>query len=476
MTEAIALIDCNDFYVSCERVFAPRLLGRPVVVLSNNDGCVISRSGEAKRLGIRMGAPYFRNRRVIEENGVAVCSSNYELYADMSRRVMCALHEFAPRVDIYSIDEAFVGLDGGAVEEQALEIKKKVREWTGIPVSIGIGPTKTLAKVAARFAKKSEDAGGVLDLTDAATQAAVLEATKVEEVWGVGPAYKQALLEAGIETARELRDADRRWVRQRMTVVGARIVEELRGVRCLPLEHCPQAKRSVTCSRSFGELTGSLEDLRDAVALYTERAAERLRRAALAASVVTVFILTDRYAAGTQYGNSFTYELTSPTDTTGELVWWAQRGLTQIYRRGHLYKKAGVMLNGLLPAGSLTMRMHGDEQFERARRAMQAVDALNRRHGRDTVRHGLPRSPDGRWPTKALMRSPRYTTRLNEVLRVACPLSQECWMSERSRDIPDLVNRALHDGVVREGDGVHLISGDVLWDIEPQVGRALNHH
>jgi DNA polymerase V len=421
VTEAIALIDCNDFYVSCERVFAPRLLGRPVVVLSNNDGCVISRSGEAKRLGIGMGAPYFKSRRVIEENNVAVCSSNYELYADMSRRVMCALREFTPEVDIYSIDEAFVRLDAGngvTLRGRALEIKKRVKEWTGIPVSIGVAQTKTLAKLAARFTKKSGAAGGVLDITGESELAAVLGATKVGEVWGVGPSYRQTLLDAGIDTALKLRDADRLWVRRRLTVVGARIVEELRGVRCLPLEQCPRAKRSVTCSRSFGELTGSLEDLRDAVALYVERAAERMRRAALAASVVTVFILTDRYSAGPQYGDSVTYELASPTDTTGELVWWAQRGLTQIYRRGYLYKKAGVIFNGLLPAGSLTMRTHGDEQFERARRAMRAVDALNRRYGRGTVRHGLPRSPDGRWPTKILMRSPRYTTRLKEVIRV----------------------------------------------------------
>ena len=421
MTEAIALIDCNNFYVSCERVFAPRLLGRPVVVLSNNDGCVISRSEEAKRLGIRMGAPYFRNRRVIEENGVTVCSSNYELYGDMSRRVMCALREFTPEVDIYSIDEAFVALDGGgcSLEERGLEIKQKVKEWTGIPVSVGIAPTKTLAKVAARHTKRPGEACGVLDLTDVAVQTAVLEATPVGDVWGIGPAYEKTLKEHGIDTARGLRDADRHWARRRMTVVGARIVEELRGVRCLPLEECPQAKRSVTCSRSFGELTGSLADLRDAVALYTERAAERLRRARRAASVVTVFVLTDRYAAGPQYGNSVTYELASPTDTTGELVWWAQRGLTQIYRRGYLYKKAGVMLNGLLPAGELSMRLDGDEQFERARRAMQAVDAINRRHGRGTVRHGLPHAPDGHWPTKSLMRSPRYTTRLKDVIHVA---------------------------------------------------------
>jgi DNA polymerase V len=340
----------------------------------------------------------------------------------MSRRVMCALREFTPEVDIYSIDEAFVALDDGdgrSLEEQGLEIKKKVKDWTGIPVSVGIAQTKTLAKVAARYTRKSAGSQGVLDLTDVAMQTVVLEATKVGEVWGIGPSYRQILINEGINTALKLRDVDRRWVRRRMTVVGARIVEELRGVRCLPLEQCPQAKRSVTCSRSFGTLTGSLEDLRDAVALYTERAAERLRRALLATSVVTVFVLTDRFAAGPQYGNSVTYELASPTDTTGELVWWAQRALTEIYRRGYLYKKAGVMLNGLLPAGTLTKRMHGDEQFERARRAMQAVDALNRRHGRDTIRCGLPRSPDGRWPTKFLMRSPRYTTRLKEVLRVA---------------------------------------------------------
>jgi DNA polymerase V len=243
VTEAIALIDCNNFYVSCERVFAPRLLGRPVVVLSNNDGCVISRSEEAKRLGIGMGAPYFRHRRLIEEHGGAVCSSNYELYADMSRRVMCALREFTPEVEIYSIDEAFVEFDGGgrSLAARGLEIRQKVKEWTGIPVSMGIAPTKTLAKVAARFAKKSGEARGVLDLTDAAVQTAVLEATKAEEVWGIGPAYARVLQEHGIDTARGLRDADRRWARRRMTVVGARIVEELRGVRCLPLEMCPPA-------------------------------------------------------------------------------------------------------------------------------------------------------------------------------------------------------------------------------------------
>ena len=421
MSDAIALVDCNNFYVSCERVFAPRLMGRPVVVLSNNDGCVISRSDEAKRLGIGMGAPAFQCERAVEEGGVEVRSSNYELYGDMSRRVMCALHEFTPEVEVYSIDEAFVALDAGggrSFEERGLEMREKVLKWTGIPVSVGIAGTKTLAKVANRYAKRSGEARGVLDLTDGAAREAVLEETPVGGVWGVGPAYAKLLKGAGIETARGLRDADRRWVRRRMTVAGARIVEELRGVRCLRLEQCPQARKSVTCSRSFGAATGSLADLREAVALYAARACERLRRAGMAASVVTVFVATDRFAAGPQYGDSVTYELASPTDTTPELTWWAQRGLTRIYRRGYAYRKAGVMLNGLLPAGSLSMRLYGDEGFERARRAMRAVDELNRRHGRDTVRLGVGRA-GARWPTKFLRRSPCYTTRLKDIVRVA---------------------------------------------------------
>ena len=420
MSSAIALVDCNNFYVSCERVFEPGLLGRPVVVLSNNDGCVIARSDEARRLGIGMGAPLFKVARVVEENRVAVYSSNYALYGDMSRRVMGALHEFTPEVEVYSIDEAFVALDAAAgrtFRERGLEIRGKVLKWTGIPVSVGIAQTKTLAKLAGRHAKREPGAQGVLDLTWPSEQAAVLEETPVADVWGVGPAYARLLKGAGIDTARKLRDADRRWVRGRMTVAGARIVEELRGVRCLPLAECPPAKKSVTCSRSFGALTGSLTDLREAVALYTSRAAERLRRARMAARVVSVFVMTDRFAAGPQYGDTATYELASPTDVTDELTWWTLRGLGKIYRAGYAYKKAGVMLTGLVPAARLTMRLYGDARFERARGVMRAVDEINRRHGRDTVRVGLAR-PSARWGTKFLRRSPCYTTCLRDVLRV----------------------------------------------------------
>ncbi|MBC7931474.1 MAG: Y-family DNA polymerase [Rubrivivax sp.] len=421
MRTAIAFVDANEFYVSCERVFDAKLRGRPVVVLSNNDGCIISRSGEAKALGITMGAPLFKVRQVVEENDVAVFSSNYQLYGDLSLRLADALHEFTPDVEAYSIDEAFLGLEARpdqSFREYGLEIKAKVYKWTGVPCSLGISQTKTLAKVAQRFTKKHPEAQGVLDLTDPSEQSGVLEQTPVGDVWGVGPAYAKMLKGAGITTALKLRDADRRWIRQRMTVVGARVVEELRGVNCLPLERCPQARKSVTCSRSFGVLVESIEELREAVALYMTKAAERLRRSKLAAGVVTVFVTTSRFGEGPQYSNSVTFELAYSTDSTDELLRWVLKGLGQIYRAGFRYKKAGVMLNKLSPADNLTMRLYGDERFERARRVMKAVDEINARYGRDTVRFGALR-PRGRWEAKFLRRSRHYTTSLAEVLRVA---------------------------------------------------------
>ncbi len=421
MAKAIAIADANEFYVSCERVFDAKLRGRPVIVLSNNDGCIISRSREARALGIGMGAPLFKVRDIVEEHAVAVFSSNYALYGDLSLRLSDAFHEFTPDVEVYSIDEAFLGLEerpGQSFREQGLEIKAKVYKWTGVPCSLGISQTKTLAKVAQRFTKKHPEAQGVLDLTDPSNQTAVLEETSVGDVWGVGPAYAKMLKGVGVDTARKLRDADRRWVRQRMTVVGARIVEELRGVSCILLEKCPQGRKLVTCSRSFGVLVESQEELREAVAVYMTKAAERLRRSRLAAGVVTVFINTSRFSVDPQYSNSATFELAYSTDSTDELLSWALKGLEQIYRTGYRYKKAGVMLNKLSPAEQLSMRLFGDGRFENSRRVMKALDEINARHGRDTIRFGAAR-PGGRWETKFLRRSRCYTTRLDEVLRIA---------------------------------------------------------
>lgn len=416
---AIALVDANNFYVSCERVFDPKLLNRPVVVLSNNDGCIVARSDEAKSLGLKMGAPLFQSQHLVEAYGVAVYSSNYALYGDMSSRVMDALHEFTPEVEIYSIDEAFVRLEAGCprrLRQRGVEVREKIRRWTGIPVSVGLAPTKTLAKIANRHAKLSpKTKQGVRDLLGVSEQTAALEETPVAGVWGVGPAYTRMLKAAGVTNARQLRDADRRWVRKRMTVAGARIVEELRGVSCLPLEDCPQQKKSVTCSRSFGVLVESLGEMREAVSAYMTRAAERLRRSKLAAGVVTIFLNTDRFGGGPQYGNSVTFELACPTDVTNELLEWALKGVARIYREGFRYKRAGVMLHHLVPADQLSRRLFGDADFERSRRVMRAVDAINARHGRDMVRFGVAR-PGARWKTKFMRRSQSYTTRLPEVL------------------------------------------------------------
>jgi DNA polymerase V len=422
MSSAIALVDANCFYVSCERAFNAQLHKRPVVVLSNNDGCIIARSPEARAITeLKMGTPIFRVEHVIDEYGVAVFSSNYSLYGDMSLRVVEALQEFTPEVEVYSIDEAFMGLDARpqqSFRDYGLEIKTKVYQWTGVPCSLGISKTKTLAKVAHGFAKKSpEPSQGVLDLTAPSDQTQVLEETPVEDVWGVGPAYSKLLREAGITTARKLRDADRRWIRQRMTVVGARIVEELRGVRCLPLEQCPQAKKSVTSSRSFCHTVESLDELREAVSCYTFRAAERLRRSLLAAGVVTVFIGTNRFSSDPQYSNARTYELAQTTDTTEELLEWALKGIAEIFRSGYKYKKAGVMFNHLVPVDQLSKRLYGDARFERSRRLMRAVDRINARYGRDTIRFGVAQL-ESRWQTKFLKRSQRYTTCLREVMTV----------------------------------------------------------
>ena len=257
----------------------------------------------------------------------------------------------------------------------------------------------------------------MLDLTPLPRQTEVLEQTAVDDVWGIGPAYAKLLKAAGIKTARQLRDADRRWIRQRMTVVGARIVEELRGISCLPIEQCPPPKKSLTCSRSFGQVVTSLDELRAAVALYLMRAAERMRKHKLAASVVTVFIATNRFSPAPQYSNSITYELAYATDATGELMAWALKGLAQIYHAGYAYKKAGIILSQLKPAAQLPLRLYGHSDFKRAQRVLKAVDGINRKFGRDTIYLGAARS-NRRWTTKFLRRSQRYTTCLNEVLKV----------------------------------------------------------
>ena len=424
MAAVFALVDCDNFYVSCERVFNAALRGRPVVVLSNNDGCVVSRSDEAKAAGITMGVPVFQAQSLIDRHRVRVFSSNYALYGDMSARVMSVLCDFTPEVEVYSIDEAFLSLDaagarGPSPAEHAREIQRRVYKWTGLPVTVGLGPTKTLAKLASARARKVPSSGGVLDLTPPDARDEALDATPVEDVWGVGRRYARLLRGRGVETARELCDADLAWVRRAMTVAGARVVEELRGRSCLPLEVCPTPRKSLTVSRSFGRGVETLEELREGVASFTTRAAEKLLKAGLVAGALTVFVSTNRFAPDECYADSATVELALPTDATPELLHYAHACCARLYRRGCKFKKAGVTLAALAPASPVTARLYGDRRWQKMRRAARAAAELNARYGPGTVRFGGPprrEAPKPGWLGHCEKRSPRCTTRWDELL------------------------------------------------------------
>jgi DNA polymerase V len=421
MLPIFALIDCNNFYVSCERVFQPALYGKPVVVLSNNDGCVIARSEEAKALGIPMGLPAFQMAERFAQHPIEIYSSNYALYGDMSARVMTTLAQFTPDVEVYSIDEAFLNLAGCGESDLAAVahgIRRTVQQWTGIPTSIGIGKTKTLAKLANRLAKRTSEAQGVVDLTISPHQDDLLATIPVQDVWGIGPSYTKRLHSHGICTALDLRDADDQWVRAQLGVVGRRIVWELRGISCLPLALCPPLKQSVMVSRSFGKPITIRAEMRQAVATYTSRAAEKLRRAHLAAGRVTVFLMTNRFQAEEpQYQNEISMSLPVATNDTAELFAYALRGLEQIFRPGFRYKKAGVMLTGLVPAHQIQTNLFDTKDRERSATLMAVVDYINTHMGAGTIQYAVVgRTP--RWRMRSARRSPRYTTRWEELVVV----------------------------------------------------------
>lgn len=419
MLPVYALVDCNNFYVSCERVFNPRLRGRPVVVLSNNDGCIISRSEEAKAVGIKMGAPVFQAQDIIGAHKVEVFSSNYSLYGDMSHRVMETLREFTPDVEVYSIDEAFLHLSGFRHEKltaTGTEMRETVRRWTGIPISVGIAPTKTLAKIAVQIAKKSNKAHGVVNLFGSPYTDAALARVPVEEVWGIGRNRARLLKGAGIKTARDLRSADDRWIRSRMSVAGLRIVHELRGTSCLPLEECPSSKKSITVSRSFGCAVETLAEVREAVACYVSKAAEKLRSGRLAARVLMVFLATNRFSDAPQYAPSVIINLPVPSDLTPELIRYAHEGVERVFRPGYQFKKAGVMLFDLVPASPAQGGLFDRIDRARARRVMAAIDAINARMGAGTIRCASIGFNPKRWQTRLEKRSPRYTTNWRELL------------------------------------------------------------
>lgn len=354
--QSIALVDCNNFYASCERLFAPRLRNQPVVVLSNNDGVIVARSNEAKMLGIPMGVPLFKVRDTLDKYRVAVFSSNYALYGDLSRRVMDTLRQFTPEVEVYSIDEAFLnltGLEHRDLQQYAQTIRQTVGQWTGIPVSIGIGPTKTLAKVANHLAKQNPTRQGVLNLNAFDDMTLILESVPVQEVWGIGRRWSDKLRQMGIYSARQLRDADLNLMKKHFNVVLARTIEELRGKSCIELDDEQPDKQQIISSRSFGERLEHIEDLQQAITHFTSRAAEKLRRQQSVAQAITVYIRTSPFnEREPHYEASKTAALIQPTDNTGELIQLAHKLLSTMYRSGYRYQKAGIMLS------RITSRQH----------------------------------------------------------------------------------------------------------------------
>ncbi len=411
-----ALVDCNSFYASCEKVFLPNLWNKPVVVLSNNDGNVVALSMEAKKLNIPFGAPFFEWKEFMEKNSVAVFSSNYTLYGDMSRRVMDTLEEFTPELEIYSIDEAFLSFHGmqGDVTRYSEEIRVAVKQRLGIPVSVGIGSTKTLAKLANKIAKKRSV--GVFNFSDCYDMDTVLDSIGVRKVWGVGSRYEKMLNDNGIHSVRQLRDAPDKWIRKRMTVVGLRMVMELRGIPCLSLDELPSAKKEIVSSRSFGKPVEKFDELREALSSYVSRAAEKLRSQYGLASEMTVFLTTNRFKEQEpQYSKGIIYKFPSPISYTPFFIHCAGRLLSDIYRSGYRYKKVGVMLSGIIPEGNAQLSLFTRFQdTERTRRLMDAMDRVNREMG-GGVLYFASTGIQKPWRMRRFFLSPCYTTKWSDI-------------------------------------------------------------
>lgn len=406
-----ALADCNNFYASCERVLDPSLVGVPIVVLSNNDGCVIARSSESKRLGIAMGAPYFEVRRVCEAHGVRVFSSNFAVYGDFSERVMAVLAEHARDFESYSVDEAFLGFpDMPEADARALglRIREDVLKRTGIPVSLGMGATKVLCKLANERAKTDAASGGCLVVPfDVEGRRAFLKGVEAEDIWGVGPGLAARLRSHGILTAADLAEGDPRFIARIAGVVGERLALELRGIPCHEIIEDAAARQSIMVSRSFGRPVSDEADLAEAIAAHAARGAEKLREDRLVASSVVVFFGTNKHRLDqAQYKADAMEPLDPPTDDARLICAAAGRALRRIRRDGYLYKKAGVLLQGLTPSNQVQPSLPGlGEPIDPARtRLMQAVDALNAKLGREVVRPGST-GFDRKWQGKSALRS-----------------------------------------------------------------------
>ena len=420
---SIALSDVNNFYVSCERVFNPKLEDKPVVVLSNNDGCAVARSNEVKALGVKMGQPWFQLKDLAKTHGIIAYSSNYTLYDDMSKRVMSVLSTFSPNQEIYSIDECFLDLTGFRTISLTLYgqlIRQRIKQWTGLPVCVGIGATKTLSKLANHIAKKNPEFDGVCDLKSMTSfqQDEWYKRIEVGELWGIGRKLAPKLNDMNIFTVADLKQASITTMRSKFSVVMEKMIRELNGTSCISLEEVTPPKKEIVCSRSFGIKVTALTDLEEAVSIYISRACEKLRRQDSYAGSVSVFITTSRFAPPKDnYFNVMRIPLPTQTASTIVLTKAAIWGLRKIYRRGYKYQKAGVMLSNLVDTQTRQTDLFGLSPISNRTQLMETIDNINDRMGKGTVRlasEGFRQQ----WKMKQGNKSPNYTTNWNELICV----------------------------------------------------------
>ncbi|SKD10089.1 DNA polymerase V [Chitinophaga ginsengisegetis] len=417
----IALVDCNNFYASCERLFQPALRGKPIVVLSNNDGCVIARNDEAKAIGIKMGAPAFLMQDQISRHGVFVFSSNYTLYGSLSNRVMAVLQANCEKTEQYSIDEAFLYLGDLKhidLEKYAGELRSKVND-VGIPVTIGIATSKTLAKMANRFAKKTKKDIGVhiLDSSDKVNE--VLRFTEVADIWGVGKQYAAVLKAHGFNTAYELSLAPQEWIRKEMSVVGQRLWNELHGMSCIEMEEEPPAKKNICVARSFGQLLSEKEDVREALANYAAIAASKLRQQNSCVTVLQVFLQTNVFREqDRQYYRSATVQLPVASNSTKEILHYSGIGLDRIWQNGYNFKKVGILLLDLIPADQVQYGMFDKIDRPKDNRLSKAMDSINRHWGGKELVKFAVQGYDRKWRLRQERLSPCYTTKISDILTI----------------------------------------------------------
>ena len=385
-TKKVALVDCNSFYVSCERLFNPKIRNKPVVVLSSNDGCIISRSNEAKALGIKMGEPYFKAKNIILKNNVHIFSSNYSLYGDLSRRVMRTLKRFNSEIEIYSIDEAFLDLSNfpdNEVEEIGREIRSVVLQWTGIPTSIGIAKTKTLSKIANHIAKKTKS--GVVSLIGVKDIDPILEKVAINDVWGIGKQLTKFFVQNGINNAKQLKNISNTWIKKSSNVLSSRTAMELRGVSCISLEAQNSKRKSCVVSRSFAKKVEKLQELQGSITNYCLNAAEKIRSESLIAKSITIFIRTSPFQNQfAYYSNSKTIDLPIATNNSIEIVKTALTGLKSIFKNGYRYQKAGIMLSGLSSSEG-SKNLFSSKKDDKIKNLMRSIDNANYRFGRSTL-------------------------------------------------------------------------------------------